>query len=73
MPNSLGMLVHSLEFACIHKPRAISVIYTPYLSFNPAAVKRYEAFDNRNTAIRFPTCHAFITWFELVEGKIVQK
>ena len=29
MPNSLGMLVHILEFDCIHKPRAISVIYTP--------------------------------------------
>ena len=51
MPNSLSMLVHSLEFVCIHKPRAISIIYTPYLSFNPVAVKRYEAFDNRNTAI----------------------
>ena len=29
MPNSLGTLVHILEFDCIHKPRAISVIYTP--------------------------------------------
>ena len=46
MPNSLGMLIDSLEFVCIHKRRAISIIYTPYLSFNPVAVKRYETCDN---------------------------
>ena len=33
-PNSLTMLIHNLEFVFIHKLRAISIIYTPYLSFN---------------------------------------
>ena len=42
------MLIHSLEFVCINKPRAIPTIYTPYLSFNPVAVKRDEACDNHN-------------------------
>ena len=40
MPNSLTMLIHNLEFVFIHKLRAISIIYTPYLSFKPVAVKR---------------------------------
>ena len=40
MPNSLTMLIHNLEFVFIHELRAISVIYTPYLSFKPVAAKR---------------------------------
>ena len=40
MPNSLAMLIHNLEFVFIHELRAISIVYTPYLSFKPVAVKR---------------------------------
>ena len=40
MPNSLAMLIHGFWFVFIHKPRAIPIIYTLYLSFNPDAVER---------------------------------
>lgn len=42
MPNSLAMLIHSFDFVFIHKPRVISIIYTPHLSFNPVAVERWS-------------------------------
>ena len=42
MPNLLAMLIHSFKFVFIHKPRAISMIYTPYLKFNSFAVKRWS-------------------------------
>ena len=34
-------LMHSFKFVFIHKPWAISIIYTPYLKSNSVAVKRW--------------------------------
>ena len=42
MPNLLAILIHSFKFVFIHKPRAISIIYTPYLKFTSVAVKRWS-------------------------------
>ena len=33
------VIVHSFEFVVFRKPRAISIICTPYLTLNPVAVK----------------------------------
>ena len=40
MSNSLAMLIHNFWFVFIHKPGATSIIYTPYLNFNPVPVER---------------------------------
>ena len=62
MPNSLGMLVHILEFDCIHKPRAI---YMKLLIRQSRSGFNYK--------ISFPDLSRVYNMVRVIEGKIVQK
>ena len=75
------MLIHSLEFVCIHKPRAISIMYTPYLSFNPVAVKEmklvittiWQSRCSFNYKISFPDLPHVYNMVRVIECKNVKK
>ena len=57
--SSLAMLVHSFEFVVIRKPRAISIICTPYLTLNPREIDYY--LNDSKMADKCISCNRTVT------------